>query len=80
MAEFGRLCNKTLYTEKNALVAAHKLNEKVLPWFDAQKVSVLRILTDRGTEYCGRIGSHAYLLVHEINKDQKQLYSKEYIT
>ncbi|GFT84957.1 ISSod13 transposase [Nephila pilipes] len=30
--------------------------------FDEQKVSLLRILTDRGTEYCGRPENHAYQL------------------
>ncbi|GFR13441.1 uncharacterized protein YlbG, partial [Trichonephila clavata] len=34
--------------------AADLLNDRVIPSFDEQKVSLLRILTDRGTEYCGR--------------------------
>ncbi|GFT91665.1 uncharacterized protein YlbG [Nephila pilipes] len=34
----------------------------VIPFFDEQKVSLLRILTDRGTEYCGRPENHAYQL------------------
>ena len=63
---YSRVAFAGLYTEKTAVVAAHMLNEKVLPWFDAQKVSMLRILTDRGTEYCGRIESHAYQLYMAI--------------
>jgi transposase InsO family protein len=43
-----------LYDRKNSLVAADTLNDKVIPWFEEQKVPVLRILTDRGSEYCGR--------------------------
>ena len=44
-----------LYTQKNGLVAAEMLNDKVLPWFEAQDIRQLRILTNRGTEYCGSI-------------------------
>jgi len=42
----------------------------VLPWFEEQGVSLLRILTDRGTEYCGKVESHAfqlYLAVENID-------------
>ncbi len=51
-----------LYTQKNALVAADLLNDKVLPWFEEQNIRLLRILTDRGTEYCGTIQHHEYQL------------------
>lgn len=36
------------------------LNDQLIPFFDAQKTSLLRILTDRDTEYCGRVESHSY--------------------
>jgi hypothetical protein len=51
-----------IYTEKTALVAAHALNETVVPWFNGKKYRLLRVLTDRGTEYCGKMGGHAYQL------------------
>lgn len=51
-----------LYDRKNALVAAEILNDQVLPWFEEQDVRILRTLTDRGTEYCGRVESHEYQL------------------
>jgi transposase InsO family protein len=51
-----------LYDRKNALVAADLLNDQVLPWFEQQAVSLLRILTDRGTEYCGSLQHHEYQL------------------
>lgn len=38
------------------------LNDRVIPWFAEQDVSLLRILTDRGTEYCGKVEHHAYQL------------------
>jgi transposase InsO family protein len=51
-----------LYDRKNALVAADLLNDRVVPFFDEQEVSLLRILTDRGTEYCGQREHHEYQL------------------
>jgi transposase InsO family protein len=51
-----------LYDRKNALVAADLLNDQVLPWFEQQEVPLLRILTDRGTEYCGSLQHHEYQL------------------
>jgi len=59
---YSRVAFAKLYTEKTAITAAHMLNEVVLPWFNDQDVPLLRILTDRGTEYCGRIEEHAYQL------------------
>lgn len=51
-----------LYDRKNALVAADMLNDKVVPFFDEEEVKPLRVLTDRGTEYCGNRETHEYEL------------------
>ena len=51
-----------LYDRKNALVAADMLNDRVLPFFEEHDVALLRVLTDRGTEYCGNRESHEYQL------------------
>jgi len=51
-----------LYDRKNALVAADMLNDRVIPWYDEHDVKLLRILTDRGTEYCGNRERHEYQL------------------
>jgi len=51
-----------LYTEKTAITAADTLNDRVLPFFEEQGIAVSRVLTDRGSEYCGRPESHAYEL------------------
>jgi hypothetical protein len=59
---YSKVAFAKLYTSKTALVAADMLNDKVIPWFDAQDVRVLRVLTDRGTEYCGKIEHHEYQL------------------
>jgi hypothetical protein len=49
-----------LYTTKTPITAADMLNDKVLPYFEAHQLPMLRILTDRGTEYCGRVEHHDY--------------------
>jgi len=51
-----------LYTSKHAITAADLLNDQVLPWYEGQSVRLLRILTDRGTEYNGSIENHEYQL------------------
>jgi transposase InsO family protein len=51
-----------LYDRKNALVAADTLNDQVLPFFETEEVRLLRVLTDRGTEYCGGMEHHEYEL------------------
>ena len=51
-----------LYDRKNALVAADMLNDRVVPFFEEHDIPLLRILTDRGTEYCGNREHHEYQL------------------
>ena len=51
-----------LYDRKTAWVAADLLKDRVLPFFEEQEVSLRRILTDRGTEYCGPREHHEYEL------------------
>ena len=56
-----------LYTDKTAITAADFLNDKVLPFFDEEQMRLLRILTDRGTEYGGKIEKHPYQLFLHLN-------------
>ncbi|HEY3326370.1 MAG TPA: IS481 family transposase [Novimethylophilus sp.] len=49
-----------LYTTKTPITAADLLNDRVLPFFEEQGMGVIRILTDRGTEYCGKPETHDY--------------------
>lgn len=51
-----------VYDRKNALVAADMLNDRVLPFFEEHNIPLLRILTDRGTEFCGAREHHEYQL------------------
>ena len=51
-----------LYDRKTPITAADLLNDRVLPFYDEHDVPLLRILTDRGTEYCGTHDRHEYEL------------------
>jgi transposase InsO family protein len=51
-----------LYDSKTPITAAEMLNDRVLPFFDEHGIVVSRVLTDRGTEYCGAPQSHEYEL------------------
>jgi len=64
---FSKIALCKLYKSKTAITAADMLNDKVLPFFDKEKVPMLRILTDRGTEYCGRLDAHEYQLFLAIS-------------
>jgi hypothetical protein len=69
-----------LYVEKTAMTAADLLNDRVIPWFSDQDVLLLRILTDRGTEYCGKVDSHAYqlyLAVENIDHSKTKVTSPQ---
>jgi transposase InsO family protein len=56
-----------LYTTKTPITAADLLNDRVLPFFEEHQLPLLRILTDRGTEYCGKTETHDYQLYLAIN-------------
>lgn len=51
-----------LYDRKNALVAADMLNDRVIPFFEQHDLKLMRMLTDRGTEYYGNRENHEYEL------------------
>lgn len=56
-----------LYNTKTPITAADLLNDRVLSALAEQGLSVLRILTDRGTEFCGKADSHDYQLYLAVN-------------
>ena len=55
-----------LYNSKDAITAADLLNDRVLPFYEEHGIRLLRILTDRGTEYCGKIENHPYQLYMDL--------------
>jgi transposase InsO family protein len=64
---YSKVACAKLYTTKTPITAADLLNDKVIPLFEAQEIPLLRILTDRGTEYCGKHDSHDYQLYLGLN-------------
>lgn len=64
---YSKVAFAKLYTTKTPITSADILNDKVLPFFELHKLPMLRILTDRGTEYCGKVEHHDYQLYLAIN-------------
>lgn len=64
---YSKVAFAKLYTTKTPITAADLLNDKVLPFFEQHQLPMLRILTDRGTEYCGKVEHHDYQLYLAIN-------------
>jgi transposase InsO family protein len=52
-----------LYTSKQAITAADILNDRVIPFYQDQDLPIEHILTDNGSEYCGRIMDHYYQIL-----------------
>lgn len=63
---YSKVAMLKLYTSKTSLTAADMLNDRVIPWFDENGIRLLRILTDRGTEYCGNRERHEFQLYLDI--------------
>jgi len=63
---YSRVAFAKLYTSKHAITSADILNDKVLPFFDQHQIPLLRVLTDRGTEFNGRPENHEYELYLQI--------------
>jgi len=63
---YTRVAFAKVYDRKTAITAADLLNDKVLPFFEEQQIPLLRILTDRGTEYKGKREHHEYELYLDI--------------
>lgn len=64
---YSKVAACKLYTTKTPITGADLLNDRVLPFFEEHGMSILRMLTDRGTEYCGKIEQHDYELYLSVN-------------
>jgi transposase InsO family protein len=70
-----RVAHCKLYTTKTPITAADLLNDRVLPFYAENNLPVVRILTDRGTEYCGKAESHddqLYMAINDIEHTKTQ--------
>jgi hypothetical protein len=69
-----------LYTSKTPITAADLLNDRVLPMLEAEGIELLRMLTDLGSEFCGRPERHDYqlfLAVNDIDHTRTKAYSPQ---
>lgn len=64
---YSKVAAAKLYTTKTPITAADLLNDRVLPLFETHDMGIIRILTDRGTEYCGKVEQHDYELFLAVN-------------
>jgi len=64
---YSRYAFAKLYTMRTALTAADLLNDRVIPFFEEEELPLMRILTDRGSEYCGHVERHEYQLYLALN-------------
>jgi len=77
---YSRVADAKLYTEKTAITAADMLNDRVIPFYDEHHIKILRILTDRGTEFCGKVEHHAFelfLSIEDIDHSRTKAYSPQ---
>jgi transposase InsO family protein len=77
---YSKVAFAKLYDRKTPLTAADLLNDQVVPFFDAQGVRLSRVLTDRGTEYCGSPERHEYelyLAVENIDHTRTKVKSPQ---
>jgi transposase InsO family protein len=77
---YSKVAFAKLYDRKTPLTAADLLNDQVVPFFDAHEVPLNRVLTDRGTEYCGSPDTHPYelyLAVENIDHTRTKVKSPQ---
>src|SRR5215467_1424410 len=59
---YSKVAFAKLYDRKTPLTAADLMNDRVVPFFEEHEIVVSRMLTDRGTEFCGKPEHHEYEL------------------
>jgi transposase InsO family protein len=77
---YSKVAFAKLYDRKTPITAADLLNDRVVPFFDEREVKLSRVLTDRGTEYCGNPEHHEYelyLAVEDIDHSRTKTKSPQ---
>src|SRR5207344_2707378 len=77
---YSKVACAKLYDRKTPITAADLLNDRVLPLFEQHEVKLLRVLTDRGSEYCGNPERHEYelyLAVEDIDHSRTKTKSPQ---
>src|SRR5258705_3188727 len=76
---YAKVAFAKLYDRKTPITAAELLNDRVVPFYDEHEIRLCRVLTDRGTEYCGG-ESHEYelyLAVEDIDHTRTKTKSPQ---
>jgi transposase InsO family protein len=77
---YAKVAFTKLYDRKTPITAADLLNDRVVPFFEEHDVKLLRILTDRGSEFCGNPERHEYelyLAVEDIDHSRTKTKSPQ---
>jgi transposase InsO family protein len=76
---YSRVGFAKLYDRKTPLVAADLLNDRVIPFFEGHALPLCRVLTDRGTEYCGtqKHEYELYLAIENIDHTRTKVKSPQ---
>ncbi len=77
---YAKVAFAKLYDRKTPITAADLLNDRVVPFFDEKGVKLSRVLTDRGTEYCGNPEHHEYelyLAVEDVDHSRTKTKSPQ---
>lgn len=70
---YSKVVHAKLYDRKTPITAADLLNDRVLPFFEEHGIPLCRVLTDRGTEFCGNPEHHEYelyLAVEDVDQSR----------
>src|SRR6201997_509059 len=76
---YAKVAFAKLYDRKTPITAAEILNDRVVPFYDEHGIPLSRVLTDRGTEFCGT-QSHEYelyLAVEDIDHSRAKTKSPQ---
>ena len=76
---YSKVAFAKLYDRKTPITAAEILNDRVVPFYDEHGIRLCRMLTDRGTEFCGG-DSHEYelyLAVEDIDHTRTKTKSPQ---
>lgn len=77
---YAKVAFAKLYDRKTPITAAEILNDRVVPFYDEHDIPLLRVLTDRGTEFCGNPERHEYelyLAVEDIDHTRTKTKSPQ---
>ena len=76
---YSKMSFAKLYDRKTPVTAADLLNDRVSPFFEDHDMALSRVLTDRGTEFCGTDGHEyeLYLAVEDIDHTRTKAKSSQ---